>query len=261
MGMGYKWMKNRKLFKGTIFIAILFCIWFIVTELGVVSSYILPSPKKVADSFYKMLISGEIFEDIYISFVRVLKGFFIATLFAFMLAMVSIIRPKWNDYYESILQFMKNVPPLSLISLLILWFGIGETTKVAIIVLTSFFPIYLNTVKGFVSCDKKLVEVGQVYGYSKGKIFFRIMLPFAMSDILVGMRIGLGYSWRAIISAEMIAASTGLGHMILFAQQMSRTDKVIVGIIVIGIVGYFTDRLFAFIIDKSLKGTETNGWD
>ena len=82
-----------------------------------------------------------------------------------------------------------------------------------------------------------------------------------MSDILVGMRVGLGYGWRAIISAEMIAASSGIGHMILFAQQMSRTDKVIVGILVIGAVGYITDRVFAFIIDKALKGSEINGWD
>ena len=254
-------MKNSKRVKTTIFVAILFSIWFIVTEWGGVSTYILPSPKKVAESFYKVLISGEIFEDIAISYIRVLKGFFIATLFAFLLAMVRIMRPKWSDYYESTLQFMKNVPPLSLISLMILWFGIGETTKIGIIVLTSFFPIYLNTVKGFVSCDKKLIEVGQIYGYSKVQSFLRIMLPYAMSDILVGMRIGLGYSWRAIISAEMIAASTGLGHMILFAQQMSRTDKVIVGILVIGVVGYITDRLFALIIDKSLKGAGTNGWD
>lgn len=254
-------MNYKKRLKPTIFIAILFAIWFMISELEIVSPYILPTPKKVAESFYKMTISGEIFEDIYISYIRVLKGFFIAILLAFVLAMIRIIRPKWNDYYEFVLQFMKNVPPLSLISLLILWFGIGETTKIAIIVLTSFFPIYLNTVKGFTSCDQKLMEVGQVYGYSKVNNFFRIMLPHATSDILVGMRIGLGYSWRAIISAEMIAASTGLGHMILFAQQMSRTDKVIVGILVIGIVGYITDRLFAFIIDKSLKGAETNGWD
>ncbi len=239
----------------------LFSIWFLVTEWGGVSTYILPSPKKVVETLYKVIISGEIFEDIIISFIRVLKGFFIATLIAFFLAMVRIIRPQFSEYYESTLQFMKNVPPLSLISLLILWFGIGETTKIAIIVLTSFFPIYLNTVKGFVSCDKKLIEVGQIYGYSKVKSFLHIMLPYAMSDILVGMRIGLGYSWRAIISAEMIAASTGLGHMILFAQQMSRTDKVIVGILVIGMVGYITDRLFALLIDKTLKGAETNGWD
>ena len=254
-------MNKSKILKTSLSIIILISIWTIVTEMGLISSYILPSPLKVLDSFIKMVQSGEIFEDIYISFVRVIKGFFIATLCAFILAMVRIVLPKYSDYYESIVQFLKNVPPLSLISLLILWFGIGETTKIGIIVLTSFFPIYLNTVKGFVSCDKKLLEVGQVYGYSKTNSFLKIRLPYAMSDILVGMRIGLGYSWRAIISAEMIAASTGLGHMILFAQQMSRTDKVIVGILVIGVVGYLTDRLFAFIIDKTLKGADTNGWD
>lgn len=254
-------MKCKKRLKAAITVAILFGVWFFISERGIVSPYILPAPQKVAESFYKMTVSGEIFEDIFISYIRVLKGFFIAILLAFLLAMIRIIRPKWSDYYEFILQFMKNVPPLSLISLLILWFGIGETTKIAIIVLTSFFPIYLNTVKGFVSCDPKLMEVGQIYGYSKVNSFFRIMLPHAISDILVGMRIGLGYSWRSIISAEMIAASTGLGHMILFAQQMSRTDKVIVGILVIGAVGYITDRLFALIINKSLKGAETNGWN
>jgi len=254
-------MNKSKIIKTSISVVIILLIWTIVTKMELVSSYILPSPSKVLDSFIKMVQSGEIFEDIYISYVRVLKGFFIATLCAFILAMVRVILPKYNDYYENIVQFLKNVPPLSLISLLILWFGIGETTKIGIIVLTSFFPIYLNTVKGFESCDKKLLEVGQVYGYSKASSFFKIRLPYAMSDILVGMRIGLGYSWRAIISAEMIAASSGLGHMILFAQQMSRTDKVIVGILVIGIVGYITDRVFALIIDKALKGSETNGWD
>ena len=254
-------MNKSKIVKTLISVLILLLIWTTVTQLELISSYVLPSPAKVWDSFLKMLQSGEIFEDIYISYIRVLKGFFIATLLAFLLAMVRVVLPKCNDYYENILQFLKNVPPLSLISLLILWFGIGETTKIGIIVLIAFFPIYLNTVKGFASCDKKLLEVGEIYGYSKVSSFFRIRLPYAMSDILVGMRIGLGYSWRAIISAEMIAASTGLGHMILFAQQMSRTDKVIVGILVIGVVGYITDRLFALIIDKTLKGSSENGWD
>ena len=254
-------MNKSKILKTSISVLVILFVWYLVTEMGIVNSYVLPSPLKVIYSFCNMVKSGEIFEDIYISYIRVFKGFFLATSLAFLLAMVRIIFPKCNDYYETIIQFLKNVPPLSLISLLILWCGIGETTKISIIVLTAFFPIYLNTVKGFVSCDKKLLEVGQVYGYSKVNTFFKIMLPYAMSDILVGMRIGLGYSWRAIIGAEMIAASTGLGHMILFAQQMSRTDKVIVGILVIGILGYLTDRLFAFVINKTLKGSEKNGWD
>ena len=98
-----------------------------------------------------------------------------------------------------------------MIPLLILWCGIGEITKTVIIVLASFFPMYLNIVKGFTGCDKKLLEVGDMFGYSKGRKFLRIVLPYASADILVGMRIGLGYSWRAIIGAEMVAASTGLG--------------------------------------------------
>ena len=254
-------MNKSKAVKTSISVLIILAIWTIITKMELVSSYVLPSPLKVFNSFIKMIQSGEIFEDIYISYLRVLQGFFIATLLAFLLAMIRVTLPKYNDYYESIVQFLKNVPPLSLIPLLILWLGIGETTKISIIVLTSFFPIYLNTVKGFESCDKKLLEVGEVYGYSKVSSFFKIRLPYAMSDILVGMRVGLGYSWRAIISAEMIAASSGIGHMILFAQQMSRTDKVIVGILVIGIVGYITDRVFALIIDKALKGSDVNGWD
>ena len=102
----------------------------------------------------------------------------------------------------------------------------------------------------------RLLEVGQVFGYTPLKKFMHIILPAAMADILVGMRVGMGYSWRAIIGAEMVAASTGLGHQILFAQQMSRTDKVIVGIFAIGLVGILTDRIFVFVLGKLLKGRD-----
>lgn len=208
-----------------------------------------------------MLVSGEIFRDVVISLGRVLKGFAIAFVMAFVLGMIRTLIPASGPFYEYLVQFFRNVPPLSLIPLLILWCGIGETTKTVIIVLASFFPMYLNIVKGFTGCDQKLLEVGEVFGYSRLKRFLKIMLPYASADILVGMRIGLGYSWRAIIGAEMVAASSGLGHMILFAQQMSRTDKVIIGILVIGMIGYVTDWLFGFIIRKLLKGSYENGWN
>ena len=236
-------------------------VWYMVSRLGLLSAYVLPPPSKVWSSFIKMLVTGELWKDIYISYVRVMKGFSIAFVLAFLLGMVRSLLPASGRYYEFIVQFFRNVPPLSMIPLLILWCGIGEMTKTVIIVLASFFPMYLNIVKGFAGCDRKLMEVGEMFGYSKGRRFLRIVLPYALADILVGMRIGLGYSWRAIIGAEMVAASTGLGHMILFAQQMSRTDKVIVGILVIGIVGYVTDRVFALAISKLLKGSGDNGWD
>lgn len=245
------------------FIGILFFLgaWFVVSRLEIFSTYILPTPERVFNSFLKMLQSGEIFADIVISFGRVLKGFLIAFTLAFVLGMFRILVPTTVKYYEYILQFFRNVPPLSMIPLLILWCGIGEMTKTVIIVLASFFPMYLSIVKGFTGCDKRLLEVGDAFGYSPFEKFTDIVLPYALADILVGMRIGMGYSWRAIIGAEMVAASTGLGHMILFAQQMSRTDKVIVGIFVIGIVGFTTDKIFGILIKKLFRGTVENGWN
>ena len=236
-------------------------VWFMVSRLEIFSTYVLPTPEKVFSSFWKMLQSGEIFVDIAISFGRVLKGFSIAFVLAFALGMFRILVPAAEKYYEYVVQFFRNVPPLSMIPLLILWCGIGEMTKTIIIVLAAFFPMYLNIVKGFTGCDMRLLEVGDAFGYSRLEKFTRIVLPYASADILVGMRIGMGYSWRAIIGAEMVAASTGLGHMILFAQQMSRTDKVMVGIFVIGIVGLVTDKIFGIVIKKLFRGTGENGWN
>lgn len=242
-------------------IIVLFVLWFLLCRLEVFSTYVLPTPEKVFDSFLKMLKSGEIFEDVIISLIRILKGFSIAFLLAFVLGMFRSLVPASEKYYDYIVQFFRNVPPLSLIPLLILWCGIGETTKTVIIVLASFFPMYLNIVKGFTGCDQKLLEVGDAFGYSKFEKFKHIILPYASADILVGMRIGMGYSWRAIIGAEMIAASSGIGHMILFAQEMSRTDKVIVGIFVVGIVGLVTDKIIGFLLRKVFKGNGENGWN
>lgn len=236
-------------------------IWYVVGRMKIFSPYVLPSPGKVIESTWKILVSGELIRDIFISSIRVLQGFLIAFILAFVFGMLKLFRPGLAQSYEVIIQFFRNVPPLAMIPLLILWCGIGETTKIVIIVLAAFFPMYLSIVKGFTGCDKRLLEVGETFGYSQVEKFTKIILPYALADILVGMRIGMGYSWRAIIGAEMVAASTGLGHLILFAQQMSRTDRVIVGILVIGMVGVLTDKIFAVFIRRYLKGAGENGWN
>lgn len=196
-----------------------------------------------------------------VSFRRVAVGYVIAFVLAFALSVVVFIKERAEDYYSSLLEFMRNVPPISLIAPLILWFGIGETSKIIIIVLASFFPMFLNMKKGLCSCDTKLLEVGRTCHFSWGQRFWRIVLPYAAPDILVGMKIGLGYSWRAIIGAEMIAAGSGLGYLILDAQQMSRSDKVIVGIFVIGIVGILCDKAFSWMIKRLTHGGVGDSWD
>lgn len=237
---------------------ILLVLWQLAFMSGKWSAYVLPGPEKVWKSFLSMAGNGILFKHILVSFKRVFIGFSISFVCAFSLGMLAALKKDLEVYYGPYVEFMRNVPPISLIALLILWFGIGETSKVIIIVLASFFPMFMNIRKGLLSCDKKLLEVGKTCGLSKWACFFKIRLPWAFPDILVGMRIGLGYSWRAIIGAEMIAAGKGLGYLILDAQQMSRSDKVIVGIFVIGLVGLLCDKAFLWIIKKCVRGGVEN---
>lgn len=247
--------------KAVIVIALFLSCWQIISHLKIYSVYLLPSPLAVFNCFVEGIADGSLITHISISIQRVFSGYFIAFVIAIMFSIVSLNYPKIMEYFDSIIQFMRNVPPLSLVPLLILWFGIGEKSKLIIIILASFFPMYLNIDKGFKSTDIKLIEVGKSFGYSKSEIFFRIILPAAIPDILVGMRIGMGYSYRAIIGAEMIASSSGLGYMINFAKSLSHTDAVIVGIIAIGILGSLCDYIFKIFINRLLKDTKGNGWN
>lgn len=252
----------NNIIKRLIPIAVILIVWYLCSYFEVWSAYILPSPMQVWDTFVSMVQTGELFIHIFASLNRVLVGFSIAFIFAFILGIIAGLKPSLSPYYNHIVEFFRNVPPLSLIPLLILWVGIGEESKTIIIILASFFPMFLNIKKGFGSCDHKLLEVGEVLGLTPGQRFLKIILPFAVPDILLGMKVGLGYSWRAIIGAEMIAASSGLGYFILDAQTMSRSDKVIVGILVIGLLGIICDRVFSFISKKFTHiGGIKNSWD
>lgn len=230
--------------------AVIIGIWAGLSAAGVFSSFVFPGPAKVWQAALAMAKSGELFTNLFHSLLRVLTGFCISFALAFGAGLAAALCPKADPFYKPILEFMRNVPPMSLIPLLILWFGIGEVPKIIVIVLTSFFPIFMNTEAGLRNCDRDLLEVGQMLRMSRRDVFLKIRIPDALPDILVGMQIGLGYSWRAIVGAEMIAAASGVGYMILDAQALSRTDKVLVGIILIGVLGLVTDKLFGLAVKQ-----------
>ena len=234
--------------------AVILVLWWIVAALEIWNTYLLPPPWKVAKTFVTMVERGEITSSILVSGKRVLTGAGISFVLAFTAGLCSAYLPERSEYWRHLSNFMRNVPPISLISLLILWFGIGETSKLIVIVLASVFPMYLNISKGFRECDRKLVEVGKTLGFSPFQIFVRICLPYAREDILVGLRTGLGYCWRALIGAEMFAAASGLGYTIVYAQQMSRSDKVLIGIFLIGFLGCVSDALFSALIRRGCVG-------
>lgn len=249
----------RRSLKTSLGVLVLLAMWQMAAQSGIWSAYVLPPPAKVAKALANMMESGVLFKHILVSGRRVLTGFSIAFALAMAAGILASQVQTAEEYYGGFLEFMRNVPPISLIALLILWFGIGETSKIIIIVLASFFPMYLNIRKGFLSASKTLLEVGTVFRLTGWQKFCRIVLPWAVPDILVGMRIGLGYSWRAIIGAEMIAAASGLGYLILDAQQMSRSDKVIAGILTIGVVGILCDQIFSLLIGRVVGARGAGG--
>lgn len=244
---------NKIIISKYIFIIIILIIWYIGSHFSLWNSYIIPSPEKILLTGERLIKNGALAKHLSISLFRILIGFSITIAIGIPSAVIFGMFPKVYNYFKSFLEFMRHTPPLALIPMIILWFGIGEMSKIIIIILASFFPVFLNSLKGIQSCDKKLIEVGESFNFTKYEIFRKIIFPWAVSDILTGIKLGIGYSWRAIIGAEMIAASSGLGYLILDGQQMSRPDIVIVGIFSIGIFGSATDWVCSKVIGKIIE--------
>ena len=220
----------------------LLALWQLASASGWVSPYLLPSPRRVALALLHAGVRGDLGRHVAASLLRVAEGFGITVCLALPLAVLASFAPRLTAAFSPLLTFLRNIPPLALIPLLILWFGIGEASKLALIVLTSFFPVFLGAVTGLGGVDPRLVEMGRSLGFSRLRILQRIMLPESLPSLLNGLRLGLGFSWRAIVGAEMIAAASGLGYWILDAEEMARIDVVFAGIIVIGGLGILLDR-------------------
>lgn len=247
-------------FKNLSILILILIFWQFVYKIGFFSPIYLPGPFKVFETFCAMLVDGSIFANLFASLFRVFVGYFLAFLVSFFLALIFYLKPKTYPYFSNILNFFKSIPPLGLVPLLILWLGIGEISKIAIVFLASFFPIFLNIQKGFMVAEPDLIEMARAFSYNNKEIFKKIILPSSLKDIFVGARIGLGYAYRSIIAAEMIAASKGLGYLINFSRLMSRTDKVLVGIFLIGFVGMISDKIFVKFASFFLKGDLKNEW-
>lgn len=248
-------MKIYSMIKGMVIPCCLLSVWFFTNE-----SYLLPRPLKIWDSFFILLTNGTLFSHVYFSLFRVLLGFSLAFFVAMILVLLFYYFPTFRDFCKPSLDILKHIPPLAALSLLILWFGIGEVSKIVIVFMASFFPILLNMENGVLNCDYKLVEVGKVANFSRKEVFKKIIVPYSLPSIITGIHLGLTYAWRSLIGAELVATSFGLGYMILDARELSRPDIIIVGILVLGIVGALIDLVFMLLVHKIpyLKQGTTN---
>ncbi len=260
---------TRSLFRclagGLLLPLLLLAAWWGGSRMGFWNPFLLPTPADVGQAALQLILNGELVRHILASSGRIVLGFGFSCLLAFPLGVLLGLKPAFGRALYPILEFVRHVPPLALLPLLILWFGIGEASKMMVILLATFFPVFMNTLDGVRRCDPALVEVGESLGLTPPGIFRRIVLPSALPSILTGLRIGLGYSWRALIGAELIAAASGLGYLIHDAEALSRSDVIIVGIFALGFLGGLTDHLFYRLTRRLMPwkvgGACRDGWD
>lgn len=228
-------------------------LWHVISHSGLVSSYLLPGPGAVLESALELAANGLLIQHLAASFSRIGIGFTLSVLLGFLVAAVLSRWPLLDELFTGTLSFMRMTPPLALTPLLILWLGIEDATQIAIIVLASFFPIYLNTRAGLGRLDASYKELAASLRLSQKRYVLFFLIPAAIPSIITGLRLSFGYCWRALIAAELLAAGSGLGYMIMDAEQMQRADEVIVGIFLIGILGWILDAAFVALSSRLLK--------
>jgi sulfonate transport system permease protein len=216
-------------------------IWQAASAAGLVPARVLPAPSDVALAGWKLVLSGELARNIWVSFWRAGVGFLIGGSIGFAFGLANGLSQLANKLTDTTLQMVRNVPHLALIPLVILWFGIDETAKLFLVALGVFFPVYLNTLHGIRSVDPQLTEMGRVYGMSDPELFRRVIFPGALPSIFVGIRFALGIMWLTLIVAETIAASSGLGYMAMQAREFMLIDVVVLSILIYALLGKLAD--------------------
>jgi sulfonate transport system permease protein len=215
--------------------------WQMLSAAGLIPSRVLPAPTEVLAAGWKLLKSGELPRNIWVSFWRAIVGFAIGGGVGFAFGLANGLSRRSERVFDSTLQMVRNIPHLALIPLVILWFGIDEEAKIFLVALGVFFPIYINTQHGIRSVDSQLVEMGRIYGMSPATLFRRVILPGALPSIFVGLRYALGIMWLTLIVAETIAASSGIGYMAMQAREFLLVDVVVLSILIYALLGKLAD--------------------
>jgi sulfonate transport system permease protein len=218
-------------------------LWQAASWSGLVSPQTLASPLAILATATDLTRSGVLPHNLLVSLVRAGSGLAIAIAGGVVLALVAGLSRLGEDAIDAPMQMLRTLPALALVPLFILWFGIGETPKIALVALGAMIPIYLNLFKGIRAIDPKLLEMGRTLGLSQGQVIRQIVLPGALPDLLTGLRFSVGISWLMLVVAEQVNASSGIGHMMMDAQDFLRTDIILVGLLVYALLGLLSDQV------------------
>ena len=234
-------------------------LWEALSRFGVVAPNLLPAPTTVLQTILDMARSGELFRHVGITLYRVILGFGIGTLVATVLGALTGYSRVAHAYLDPLLQALRNIPSIAWVPLFILWLGIYESSKVTLIAVGVFFPVYLNLMSGVQGVDRKLVEVGQIYRLSQVQLVRRVFFPATLPAYLVGLRNGLGLGWMFVVAAELMGASQGLGYLLIDGQTTGRPAVIIGSIVLFALLGKLTDSGLAAISKRLLYWQDSYG--
>lgn len=228
-------------------------LWQLFSWVDIIPERILPAPIAVFKAAFTLFSTGELTTHIMTSLGRALIGFIIGGVIGFILGLSNGISRYSELLFDTSIQMIRNIPHLALIPLVILWFGIDETAKIFLVALGVLFPVYINTYHGIKSVDKGLIEMGKAYGLNGKSLFFYIILPGAMSSILVGIRFSLGVMWLTLIVAETISTHSGIGYMAMNAREFMQMDVIVLSIVLYAMFGKLSDMIAKYFENKLLK--------
>lgn len=216
-------------------------LWHLASVSGVLPSEVLAGPSMVLGSAARLIQTGELQDAIAVSLRRAMTGLAIGGSIGVVLAVISGLTRLGEDLVDAPMQMLRTVPNVALIPLLIIWFGIGEAPKVALIALATAFPLYLNVYAGIRGVDQSLVEAGRTLGLSRWGLVRHVILPGALPNALVGLRYSLGIAWLALVFGEQINATAGVGYLMANAREFFQTDVIVVCLVVYALLGLVVD--------------------
>lgn len=225
--------------------AVMIILWFVLSAKGLTNTSVLPPPEKFWSALVQQIESGALWNHIGHSLGRVLKGYLIGAAAGILLGTVAALSPVVGRMIEVPVGVLRPIPAIALIPFFILWMGIGEKSKVAVIIFGTFWPVLLNTIQGIRSADPKLLEVGAILEKDRATVLTRIIFPAALPSVFTGLRLGISSAWTCVVAAEMIAASAGIGFLITYSREMAKPATLLVGILVIGLFGLLIDLIFS----------------
>ena len=230
----------------------LLLLWELGARLGVIPSRILAAPSTVLETFWSLTASGELPKNLAVSLARAAAGLSIALVVATALGLVSGLSRWGETLIDPVMQIKRTIPVLALTPLFIVWFGIGETPKIALIAVSATFPLYLNLFSGIRGVDVRLVEAARSFGLKGWSLVQEVILPGALPSFFVGLRYALGVSVLVLVISEQINAQAGLGYLVNNARDFMRTDIIVVCLVVYALLGLSADTLVRTLERKAL---------